>query len=644
MESRRRTWFDERGLTIATAAGARHLPFYAGSMHYWRVDPARWAACLRAMHELGLTIVETPVPWRIHEPERGKLDWAGTCDLARFLEAAREAGLAVVLRPGPCVNAELTAFGLPDHVLADAACHARTARGTPAWLPSPPRAWPLPSYASKAFQARVRSWYASVAEVIAPALAPDGPVVALGVDHETHLALRLGAYDLDYHADAIAWWHELTGFTAEPPRSWDPSDAARCAAWVKFKDQYVARALGELARMLDEVGLAGIARFHNVPPIAEAHYDVRSIQTAIAGPVGIDVLAPRSGFAELRRHALHAAGNAAPLPVSFHTLLGNLAWLPPLDRHDDRDRERDQLLTLLACGVRGFNLCMAVERERFAGAAVDDEGKLEPHARWIGPLIASLAEVEWPALRREASIALVAPRADARFATATNVVDPLTPVVAELLQLGPGGAAELGTDPAAVTIRRWSAAIARALDLAQVPYVIVDDTTPSDELARYRAVIVPTLDRVDRGLWQRLGELAEARRTIVVTGPGTPSRDELGRSLDLAGPRRRGKIRDGSLDDLPGLAADLVPLAGELSDAWQIERPDEVRAMAFAAPDGETKVVFVVSDATKPVSAVLICGDANTLRDPFTHERIMISRGKATIAMAAGAVRMLVVA
>ena len=31
----------------------RTLPFYAGAMHYWRVDPAKWTACLRAMHALG---------------------------------------------------------------------------------------------------------------------------------------------------------------------------------------------------------------------------------------------------------------------------------------------------------------------------------------------------------------------------------------------------------------------------------------------------------------------------------------------------------------------------------------------------------------------------------------------------------------
>ncbi|MCW5801336.1 MAG: beta-galactosidase [Deltaproteobacteria bacterium] len=86
MEARRRTWFDERGLVVAAAGGDRPLPFYAGAMHYWRVDPAQWSRCLAQLHRLGLTIVETYVPWRVHEPERGAYAWSGRADLARFLD------------------------------------------------------------------------------------------------------------------------------------------------------------------------------------------------------------------------------------------------------------------------------------------------------------------------------------------------------------------------------------------------------------------------------------------------------------------------------------------------------------------------------------------------------------------------------
>jgi beta-galactosidase len=465
---------------------------------------------------------------------------------------------------------------------------------------------------------------------------------------------RLGAYDFDYHPDAIRWWREAAGElapggadtaeAAEPPRAWDPAAPGRCAAWVRFKDQYIARALGALGGLLDEAGFAGLARFHNLPPGHHGHYDVRRIQAAIGGPAGIDAYTPRPELRALRRRAIALAGNAAPIPIAFEVGVGFFPWFPPLDAGDDRDRERDHLLTLLAGGVRGFNLFMAVERDRYYGAAIDASGALAPHAAWIRPLLAALAGVDWPRLRRRAAIALVETRADARFGLATSVIDPMSPVVAELFGLGPGGAAELGTDAGAIAARRWQDALAAALELAQVPYAIVDESAGEDELAGYRAVLVPTGERVDRALWRRLRALAEARRAVVVIGPGTPVRDELDRPLDEPPPRRTGRLKEGSLDDLPGLAADLAALAGELPDAWQIERPDDVRAMAYADPAGAVRVVFVASDAAKPATAILLAGEgARALRDPFTAEQIRITGGTASIPVAARGVRMLIV-
>ncbi len=688
MEAPRRTWFSDRGIVTAgdppdPADPQRGLwegplsinatPFYAGAMHYWRVPVARWAPCLRAMHALGLTIVETYVPWRVHEPTPGTHAWDGVRDLAGFLVAARAAGLRVVLRPGPHVNAELTSFGMPDHVLADPACQARTARGTPVWMPTPPRMWPVPSYASAAFHARVAAWYAAVADVVRPHLAPDGPVIALGIDNEAQMFFRLGAFDHDYHPDAIAGWRASSGLDGEPPRAWDPDDAARCVSWVRWKDHYLAHALGAFGKLLDSVGLAGIARFHNLPPGHHGLYDLRGIQRAIGGPVGIDAYTPRAEFRELRRRGLAAVGNAAPIPIAFEVGVGFFPWFPPLDAGDDPQRERDHLLSLLATGVRGFNLFMTVERDRYYGAAIAQTGQLEPHAAWIRTLLTTLVEVDWPSLRRAVLVGVIDTRADARFGQASCTLDPVTPVVAELLGIGPGGAAELGTDAAAITQRRWQDALARALDLARVPYILLDETASEAELATLRAVIVPTIDRLDRGLAHTLRALVEHpgapspvgehpgapspvgakagpagsaghRRTVVVIGPGTPTRDELGQPLLDAVPRRVGRLKAGSLDDLAGLAADLALLAGEPSDAWQIERPDDVHAYAHSDAAQQVRVVFVASDATKPVTAVLLVDDTTrALRDPFSHERIAIADGRASLSLPARGVRMLVV-
>ncbi|HEX5062750.1 MAG TPA: hypothetical protein VFV99_25430, partial [Kofleriaceae bacterium] len=162
--------------------------------------------------------------------------------------------------------------------------------------------------------------------------------------------------------------------------------------------------------------------------------------------------------------------------------------------------------------------------------------------------------------------------------------------------------------------------------------------------AHYRAVIAPTQNRIDRGLWQRLRGLAEHKKAIVVIGPTTPTRDELDQPLDEPAPKRIGKLNEGSLDDIVGLADDLVALAGELSDDWHVERPDDVRTMAYADASGATRVVFVVSDAARPVTAVVLASTAVTsVRDPLANEELPIDDGRVRVAMGPRGVRMLVV-
>jgi hypothetical protein len=170
--------------------------------------------------------------------------------------------------------------------------------------------------------------------------------------------------------------------------------------------------------------------------------------------------------------------------------------------------------------------------------------------------------------------------------------------------------------------------------------VIVDESAAEDELATYRAVIVPTIERIDRGLWQRLTALADHKRTIVVIGPQTPTKDELDQPLTDAPPRRLGRLKAGSLEDLRGLADDLGALAGELPETWQIERPDGVRAHAFSDVD-RVRVVFVLNDLDKPTTATLFA-DA-PLRDPFTREALRPTDGRIQVALAARGVRMLLV-
>jgi len=196
--------------------GGEELPFLSGAMHYFRVPRRDWGRCLDAIADLGLPLVESYVPWSVHEREEGRLDFGDgpvvdgfERDLDGFLDACAERGLRVLLRPGPGVNAELTGFGYPARILRDERCLALGNRGNRVILPTPPRCFAVPSYASERFLEQAGAWLRGFGDHVRPRLWPDGPVVGVQVDNELSLFFRSGAYDQDYHPDAVERYREF---------------------------------------------------------------------------------------------------------------------------------------------------------------------------------------------------------------------------------------------------------------------------------------------------------------------------------------------------------------------------------------------------------------------------------------------------
>ncbi len=104
----------------------RPFRILSGAVHYFRVHPGRWADRLRKARLMGLNTVETYVPWNLHEPRPGEFTTAGLLDLPRFLDSAVDAGLHVLLRPGPYICAEWDGGGLPAWLLAEPDIRLRT--------------------------------------------------------------------------------------------------------------------------------------------------------------------------------------------------------------------------------------------------------------------------------------------------------------------------------------------------------------------------------------------------------------------------------------------------------------------------------------------------------------------------------------
>ncbi|MFJ4165549.1 beta-galactosidase family protein [Microbacterium sp. NPDC089698] len=151
---------------------------FAGAMHYFRVHPEHWADRLARLAAMGLTAVETYVPWNFHEYRRGEHRFDGWRDLPRFLELAAEAGLDAIVRPGPYICAEWDAGGLPAWLQFDGPIGLRTS--------------------DPAFLAPVDEWFAALLPRLAPLQADrGGPVIAVQVENE------YGSFGDD--AEYLAW-------------------------------------------------------------------------------------------------------------------------------------------------------------------------------------------------------------------------------------------------------------------------------------------------------------------------------------------------------------------------------------------------------------------------------------------------------
>jgi beta-galactosidase GanA len=114
--------FDRHSLLI----DGRRVPLWSGEMHPFRLpSPSLWRDVLQKMRASGYNAVSIYASWAYHSPAPGRYDFTGVRDLGRFLDMAAEAGLWVIARPGPYINAETDGGGFPGWLTVTRG-HART--------------------------------------------------------------------------------------------------------------------------------------------------------------------------------------------------------------------------------------------------------------------------------------------------------------------------------------------------------------------------------------------------------------------------------------------------------------------------------------------------------------------------------------
>lgn len=631
------------------------VPMWAGAMHYWRHSPDDWGPCLDAMKAMGLRIVDTYVPWGVHETAPSTFDFGeryARLDVARFLRLIADKGMKVLLRPGPHINAELTYFGLPERVVWDRECQARTPQDNPVILPMVPVAFPVPSYASDAFHDETALWFEAVGRELAPLLYPHGPIVMLQVDNEGALYFRDGPYDQDYHPDAVrrfrsflrdkyssvtslreAWRDaSLTFATVPPPVRFDATQAdelARHLDWMEFHEHLLADAMGRFGQALENAGFTSVPTLHNFP-LGEAASPLNASRIGeVVDLIGLDyyhAATPQHHMAILRRTgelATRCEGRRVP-PFGAEVGAGFPPFFPPLD-------DADSLYTLMAAlayGLRGFNLYMAVDRDRWVGAPIDVHGVPRRLASEYRALIEALEKVQFNTLRRATPVKLVVPRALRRLARATHAFGPITPTAFHIAGAGPlescleedfglGEAGGVG-EVAPLAGESFVRAFERALLLRGVPFSYAGGESLEMSIAGASWIICTTAGGLKPDVVASLRD-ATSRGVHVTIGPRVPERDGSMRRLlkphDVSGLEVEALADPSRADVLVARRIDELALP-----AYPVDLPD-VHVTLHETASGTARVAFVMNPTARAVVATVGLGRARVLNDLLPRPR-----------------------
>ncbi len=98
----------------------------SGAIHYPRIPRALWQDRILKAKAAGLNTLQLYFFWNLHEPEEGNFNFEGHADVAHFLDLIAEAGMWIVVRPGPYICAEWDGGGFPSWLYTKKGVQTRT--------------------------------------------------------------------------------------------------------------------------------------------------------------------------------------------------------------------------------------------------------------------------------------------------------------------------------------------------------------------------------------------------------------------------------------------------------------------------------------------------------------------------------------
>ncbi|PLB53681.1 beta-galactosidase [Aspergillus steynii IBT 23096] len=103
------TW-DQYSISVR----GERIVFLAGEFHPFRLpSPGLWLDVFQKIRALGYSGVSFYLDWALLEGQHGHVRTDGIFALDKFFEAASEAGIYLIARPGPYINSEVSGGGFP---------------------------------------------------------------------------------------------------------------------------------------------------------------------------------------------------------------------------------------------------------------------------------------------------------------------------------------------------------------------------------------------------------------------------------------------------------------------------------------------------------------------------------------------------
>jgi beta-galactosidase len=643
--------------------GDQVVPLLSGSVHYWRLEPQSWRACLEALRAMGATLVDVYVPWSVHEQADHSFDFGvrnPALDVAAFLRLAHELGLFALMRPGPHINAELSGFGLPERVLWDAECQARSPSGAPVILPMPPQAFPVPSYASRVLLEQASVWLRRVAEELGALAWPSGPIVMCQIDNEGALYFRDGVYEQDYHPDSLARYREglelkfgsvsqlaeayamsADSFAISPPERFDARDLCSLRYhldWAEHQETLIADAFGTFRRALSHAGLERLPTCHNLPmgeaatPLDPArlgkvveclgmdYYHVAAESTA-------DAITRRTSEVTTRADAFDYPSFAIELAAGFPP------FFPPLTEQDNRFAA----LSCLAAGIRGYNLYMAVERDRWIGAPIDRYGARRPSFDFWKRLNQAVLRTKLPELSRVADVCVVVPRSLHRLERLLHAFGPLSAAALDVMGLSAYDSCfEQGPFASALfAAEAWLRRLLTELSARGVAYRIAGNDAAAAALEQSRFGFVVAAAGMEAELWEPLRDAA-IRGKALCFGPILPIASPRGEPLQPL-PDAAREAEALPLDDLSAKLTQLV----ERYRPFELKLASGLRSALFRDSAGQPGVLFLTNTSATAQFAKLVPTDFTRAVDALDGDVFHATVGALEVPLSPHSVRML---